>query len=157
MSFFSVQESQKKEASQTQRRHERKKEKRKKSARLQLQAQEQILEQSQTQAGTTGQTEDTHVQPQLTETAPPQTEKPQKTVVKTEPKTPKASARPSILCSRFDRSTFLKTLLPRFHLGSEGPPSVSDPRDGLLQGVCDRRSGVVQSGHLPVVALHGLL
>uniref|UniRef100_A0A4W6CAU6 Histone-lysine N-methyltransferase NSD3 n=1 Tax=Lates calcarifer TaxID=8187 RepID=A0A4W6CAU6_LATCA len=51
--------------------HERKKEKRKKSARLQLQVQEQSLDQSQTQAGTTtGQTEDTHVQPQLRETPP---------------------------------------------------------------------------------------
>uniref|UniRef100_A0A8D3E491 Histone-lysine N-methyltransferase NSD3 n=1 Tax=Scophthalmus maximus TaxID=52904 RepID=A0A8D3E491_SCOMX len=44
-----------------QRRHERKKERRKKSARLQLQVQEESLEQSQPQAGTTGQTEDTHV------------------------------------------------------------------------------------------------
>lgn len=75
-----------------QRRHERKKEKRKKSARLQLQVQEQSLDQSQTQAGTTGQTEDTHVQPQLRETSPAQTEQLQKTVIKTEPKTPKARA-----------------------------------------------------------------
>ncbi|XP_022051784.1 histone-lysine N-methyltransferase NSD3 isoform X5 [Acanthochromis polyacanthus] len=82
-------ESQKNEAAQMQRRHERKKEKRKKSARLQLQVQEQSLESSQTQAGTTGQTEDTHVQPQPKETPPAQTEKPQKTVIKTEPKTPK--------------------------------------------------------------------
>ncbi|XP_023266631.1 histone-lysine N-methyltransferase NSD3-like, partial [Seriola lalandi dorsalis] len=72
-----------------QRRHERKKEKRKKSARLQQQVQEQSLDQSQTQAGTTGQTEDTHVQPQPTEAPPAQTEKPQKTVIKAEPKTPK--------------------------------------------------------------------
>uniref|UniRef100_A0A3Q1CHS8 Histone-lysine N-methyltransferase NSD3 n=1 Tax=Amphiprion ocellaris TaxID=80972 RepID=A0A3Q1CHS8_AMPOC len=77
------------QAAQMQRRHERKKEKRKKSARLQLQVQEQSLESSQTQAGTTGQTEDTHVQPQPKETPPAQTEKPQKTVIKTEPKTPK--------------------------------------------------------------------
>uniref|UniRef100_A0A4W6CAX7 Histone-lysine N-methyltransferase NSD3 n=1 Tax=Lates calcarifer TaxID=8187 RepID=A0A4W6CAX7_LATCA len=83
-------ESQKNEAAQMQRRHERKKEKRKKSARLQLQVQEQSLDQSQTQAGTTtGQTEDTHVQPQLRETPPAQTEKPQKAIIKTEPKTPK--------------------------------------------------------------------
>ncbi|XP_056233381.1 histone-lysine N-methyltransferase NSD3 isoform X5 [Seriola aureovittata] len=82
-------ESQKNEAAQMQRRHERKKEKRKKSARLQQQVQEQSLDQSQTQAGTTGQTEDTHVQPQPTEAPPAQTEKPQKTVIKAEPKTPK--------------------------------------------------------------------
>uniref|UniRef100_A0A3B4YXI7 Histone-lysine N-methyltransferase NSD3 n=1 Tax=Stegastes partitus TaxID=144197 RepID=A0A3B4YXI7_9TELE len=82
-------ESQKNEATQMQRRHERKKEKRKKSARLQLQVQEQSLELSQPQAGNTDQTEDTHVQPQPKETPPAQTEKPQKTVIKTEPKTPK--------------------------------------------------------------------
>ncbi|XP_047184930.1 histone-lysine N-methyltransferase NSD3 isoform X4 [Scophthalmus maximus] len=82
-------ESQKTEAAQMQRRHERKKERRKKSARLQLQVQEESLEQSQPQAGTTGQTEDTHVQLQLGETPPAQSEKPQKTVIKTEPKTPK--------------------------------------------------------------------
>ncbi|XP_042370659.1 histone-lysine N-methyltransferase NSD3-like [Plectropomus leopardus] len=82
-------ESQKNEATQMQRRHERKKEKRKKSARLQLQVQEQKLEQSQAQAGTTEHTEDIHIQPQPTETPPAQTEKPQKTVIKTEPKTPK--------------------------------------------------------------------
>lgn len=86
-------ESQKDEAAQMQRRHERKKEKRKKSARLQLHVQEQSLDQSQTQAGTTGQTEDIHIQPQPIETPPAQTEKPQKTVIKTEPKTPKARAR----------------------------------------------------------------
>ncbi|XP_076586669.1 histone-lysine N-methyltransferase NSD3 isoform X3 [Chaetodon auriga] len=83
-------ESQKKEAAQMQRRHERKKEKRKKSARLQLQVQEQSLDQSQTQPGTTGQTEDICIQPEPIETPPAQTEKPQKTVIKTEPKTPKA-------------------------------------------------------------------
>ncbi|CAJ1069136.1 histone-lysine N-methyltransferase NSD3 isoform X1 [Xyrichtys novacula] len=83
-------ESQKNEAAQMQRRHERKKEKRKKSARLQLQVQEQKLDQSQTQTGTTGQTEDILIQPQPTETPTVQTEKPQKTVIKTEPKTPKA-------------------------------------------------------------------
>ncbi|KAI3372693.1 hypothetical protein L3Q82_023154 [Scortum barcoo] len=83
-------ESQKNEAAQMQRRHERKKEKRKKSARLQLQVQEQSLDQSQTQAGTTGQTEDIHIQPHPIETPPVQTEKPQKTIIKTEPKTPKA-------------------------------------------------------------------
>ncbi|XP_029017259.1 histone-lysine N-methyltransferase NSD3 isoform X3 [Betta splendens] len=82
-------ESQKNEATQMQRRHERKKEKRKKNVRLQLQVQEQSLDQSQTLAGTTGQTEDTHVQPQLRETSPDQTEQLQKTVIKTEPKTPK--------------------------------------------------------------------
>uniref|UniRef100_A0A669BH06 Histone-lysine N-methyltransferase NSD3 n=1 Tax=Oreochromis niloticus TaxID=8128 RepID=A0A669BH06_ORENI len=58
------------QAAQAQRRHERKKEKRKKSARLLLQAQEQSLDTSQTQPGTTGQTEDTHVQP-LPKEAPP--------------------------------------------------------------------------------------
>lgn len=72
-----------------QRRHERKKEKRKKSARLQLQVQEQHQNQCQTHTGTTGQPEDTHIQSQPIETAPPQTEKPQKTVIKTEPKMPK--------------------------------------------------------------------
>uniref|UniRef100_A0A3Q3R8G7 Histone-lysine N-methyltransferase NSD3 n=1 Tax=Monopterus albus TaxID=43700 RepID=A0A3Q3R8G7_MONAL len=72
-----------------QRRHERKKEKRKKSARLQQQVQDQSLDQSQTQAGTTSQTEDAHVQPRLREPSPAQTEKPQKTVIKTEPKMPK--------------------------------------------------------------------
>uniref|UniRef100_A0A3P8TJP2 Histone-lysine N-methyltransferase NSD3 n=1 Tax=Amphiprion percula TaxID=161767 RepID=A0A3P8TJP2_AMPPE len=82
------------QAAQMQRRHERKKEKRKKSARLQVQ--EQSLESSQTQAGTTGQTEDTHVQPQPKETPPAQTEKPQKTVIKTEPKTPKVH-HPSVI------------------------------------------------------------
>ncbi|XP_058491428.1 histone-lysine N-methyltransferase NSD3 isoform X5 [Solea solea] len=82
-------ESQKKEAAQMQRRHERKKEKRKKSARLQPQVQEQNLDKSQAQAGTTSETEDTHIQPQLRETPPVKTEKPQKTVTKTEPKTPK--------------------------------------------------------------------
>lgn len=91
-------ESQKNEATQMQRRHERKKEKRKKSARLQLQVQEQNLEQSQAQAGTTEQTEDVHIQPQPVETPPVQTEKPQKTVIKTEPKTPKARARLFALC-----------------------------------------------------------
>ncbi|KAG8011812.1 Histone-lysine N-methyltransferase NSD3 [Nibea albiflora] len=75
-------ESQKNEATQMQRRHERKKEKRKKSARLQLQVQEQSLDHSQTQAGTTGQTEDIHIEPELMETPPAQTEKPQKTVPK---------------------------------------------------------------------------
>lgn len=85
-------ESQKNEAAQAQRRHERKKEKRKKSARLLLQAQEQSLDTSQTQPGTTGQTEDTHVQPPPKEAPPVQTEKPPKTVIKTEPKTPKARA-----------------------------------------------------------------
>uniref|UniRef100_A0A7N6AWW6 Histone-lysine N-methyltransferase NSD3 n=1 Tax=Anabas testudineus TaxID=64144 RepID=A0A7N6AWW6_ANATE len=50
--------------------HERKKEKRKKSTRLQMQVQEQSLDQSQTQAGTTDQTEDTHIQPQLRATSP---------------------------------------------------------------------------------------
>uniref|UniRef100_A0A8C6MGU6 Histone-lysine N-methyltransferase NSD3 n=1 Tax=Nothobranchius furzeri TaxID=105023 RepID=A0A8C6MGU6_NOTFU len=61
--------------------HERKKEKRKKSVRLQLQVQEPNQDQSQVQAGTTGETEDTHVQPSPRETPPTQTEKPQKTVV----------------------------------------------------------------------------
>nr|XP_020449602.1 histone-lysine N-methyltransferase NSD3 [Monopterus albus] len=82
-------ESQKSEVTQMQRRHERKKEKRKKSARLQQQVQDQSLDQSQTQAGTTSQTEDAHVQPRLREPSPAQTEKPQKTVIKTEPKMPK--------------------------------------------------------------------
>ncbi|XP_029915842.1 histone-lysine N-methyltransferase NSD3 isoform X2 [Myripristis murdjan] len=83
------QESQKNEAAQMQRRHERKKEKRKKSARLQVQVKERGLDQSQPQAGTTGQTEDTHVQPQPREQPAAQPEKPQKTVIKAEPKTPK--------------------------------------------------------------------
>lgn len=88
--YFSLrQESQKKEAAQIQRRHERKKEKRKKTARLQLQVQEQSLNPSQIQAGTLTSTDDPHMHPQLVET--PQTEKPQKTTVKTVPKTPKAS------------------------------------------------------------------
>ncbi|XP_062274310.1 histone-lysine N-methyltransferase NSD3 isoform X2 [Scomber scombrus] len=82
-------ESQKNEATPMQRRHERKKEKRKKSARLQLQVQGQSLDQVQTQAGTTGQEEDTHFQQQLRETPAAPAEKPQKTVIKTEPKTPK--------------------------------------------------------------------
>uniref|UniRef100_A0A8C6MK78 Histone-lysine N-methyltransferase NSD3 n=1 Tax=Nothobranchius furzeri TaxID=105023 RepID=A0A8C6MK78_NOTFU len=69
------------QATQMQRRHERKKEKRKKSVRLQLQVQEPNQDQSQVQAGTTGETEDTHVQPSPRETPPTQTEKPQKTVV----------------------------------------------------------------------------
>ncbi|CAK6950730.1 histone-lysine N-methyltransferase NSD3 isoform X2 [Scomber scombrus] len=84
-----LQESQKNEATPMQRRHERKKEKRKKSARLQLQVQGQSLDQVQTQAGTTGQEEDTHFQQQLRETPAAPAEKPQKTVIKTEPKTPK--------------------------------------------------------------------
>ncbi|XP_041855275.1 histone-lysine N-methyltransferase NSD3 isoform X7 [Melanotaenia boesemani] len=84
-----LQESQKDEATQMQRRHERKKEKRKKSAKLQIQVREQNLDSSQTQASTTGQTEDTHIHPQPRETPPAQSEKPQKTVIKTEPKTPK--------------------------------------------------------------------
>ncbi|XP_071392968.1 histone-lysine N-methyltransferase NSD3 [Centroberyx affinis] len=83
------QESQKNQATQMQRRHERKKEKRKKSARLQVQVQERGLDQSQTQAGTTGQTEDAHVQSPPREQPVTQTEKPQKTVIKAEPKTPK--------------------------------------------------------------------
>lgn len=81
-----LQESQKKEASQTQRRHERKKEKRKRSARPQVQ--EQSLNQSQAQAGTLTLMDDPNMHPQLVEL--PQTEKPQKTTVKTVPKTPKA-------------------------------------------------------------------
>ncbi|XP_029999106.1 histone-lysine N-methyltransferase NSD3 isoform X4 [Sphaeramia orbicularis] len=87
-------ESQKNEAAQMQRRHERKKEKRKKSARLQQQVQEKSLDQGQAApAGTTGQTEDSpSPQPPQRETPTTQTEKPQKTVIKTEPKTPKARA-----------------------------------------------------------------
>lgn len=95
-------ESQKNEATQMQRRHERKKEKRKKSARLQLQLQhQQSVERSQEQTGTTAQAEDPHVQPQPREPQPSeppppplpaQIEKPQRTVIKTEPKTTKASA-----------------------------------------------------------------
>ncbi|XP_068166461.1 histone-lysine N-methyltransferase NSD3 isoform X1 [Antennarius striatus] len=80
-------ESQKSEATQMQRRHERKKEKRKKSARSQLQVPEQSL--NPTQTGTPGLTEDPHLQPQPAEAHPVQTEKPQKTVIKTEPKTQK--------------------------------------------------------------------
>ncbi|XP_053726486.1 histone-lysine N-methyltransferase NSD3 isoform X1 [Synchiropus splendidus] len=81
-------ESRKNEATQIQRRHERKKEKRKKSAQL-LQVQDQNLEQVQTQMCTTSQTEDTHVQPQLKETPIARIERPPKTIIKTEPKTPK--------------------------------------------------------------------
>ncbi|XP_043964639.1 histone-lysine N-methyltransferase NSD3 isoform X5 [Gambusia affinis] len=85
-------ESQKNEATQMQRRHERKKEKRKKSARLQLQAQ-QSVERSQEQTASTAQTEES-VQPQSREPPPSdpppaQTEKTQRTVIKTEPKTQK--------------------------------------------------------------------
>ncbi|XP_032434421.1 histone-lysine N-methyltransferase NSD3 isoform X4 [Xiphophorus hellerii] len=85
-------ESQKNEATQVQRRHERKKEKRKKSARLQLQAQ-QSVERSQEQTASTAQTEES-IQPQSREPPPSdpppaQTEKTQRTVIKTEPKTQK--------------------------------------------------------------------
>ncbi|XP_023199462.1 histone-lysine N-methyltransferase NSD3 isoform X4 [Xiphophorus maculatus] len=85
-------ESQKNEATQVQRRHERKKEKRKKSARLQLQAQ-QSVERSQEQTASTAQTEES-IQPQsreppLSDPPPAQTEKTQRTVIKTEPKTQK--------------------------------------------------------------------
>ncbi|XP_038133153.1 histone-lysine N-methyltransferase NSD3 isoform X2 [Cyprinodon tularosa] len=93
-----LQESQKTEANQIQRRHERKKEKRKKSARLQIQHQ-QTIQESLEQAGTTAQMEETHIQPQPRElqpqseplpTPPPvHMEMPQRTVIKTEPKTPK--------------------------------------------------------------------
>ncbi|KAM4615681.1 histone-lysine N-methyltransferase NSD3 isoform 2-T2 [Polymixia lowei] len=83
------QESQKNEATQVQRRHERKKEKRKKSARLQVKVQEQGLDQGQPQGSTTGQTEEAHIEPQPRELPVPQTERPQKTVIKAEPKTPK--------------------------------------------------------------------
>ncbi|XP_035999847.1 histone-lysine N-methyltransferase NSD3 isoform X1 [Fundulus heteroclitus] len=85
----------KNEANQMQRRHERKKEKRKKSARLQVQHQQvQSVEPIQEQAGTTAQTEDTHIQPQPrepqpSEPPPAQVEQPQRTVIKTEQKTPK--------------------------------------------------------------------
>lgn len=91
-----------------QRRHERKKEKRKKSARLQLHVQEQSLNQSQIQAGTLAPTGDPHMHPQLVET--PQTEKPQKTTVKTVPKTPKARpAWPICTCNslNFQANTLL--------------------------------------------------
>uniref|UniRef100_A0A667Y0Y6 Histone-lysine N-methyltransferase NSD3 n=1 Tax=Myripristis murdjan TaxID=586833 RepID=A0A667Y0Y6_9TELE len=64
------------QAAQMQRRHERKKEKRKKSARLQVQVKERGLDQSQPQAGTTGQTEDTHVQPQPREQPVPKVHHP---------------------------------------------------------------------------------
>ncbi|KAM3610977.1 uncharacterized protein V6R79_011595 [Siganus canaliculatus] len=84
-----LQESQKNEATPMKRRHERKKEKRKKSARPQLQVKEQSLEPSQAQAGITDQTEDIHIQPEPMEPPQVQTEKPQKTVIKTEPKTSK--------------------------------------------------------------------
>ncbi|XP_051923076.1 histone-lysine N-methyltransferase NSD3 isoform X1 [Hippocampus zosterae] len=89
-------ESQQKEAAQVQRRHERKKEKRKKSAKLQLHIQEQNLDPVQGQAGTTGQTEDTYVQPLPREPPTDQTEKPQKTVIQTEPKVPKVN-QPSVI------------------------------------------------------------
>jgi len=101
---FSIPAPQKNETTPMQRRHERKKEKRKKSARLQVQDQDhqeleenleqnldQDQDQSQAQAGTTEQAEDAHIKSPPTETSPAQTEKPQKTVIKTEPKTPKAS------------------------------------------------------------------
>uniref|UniRef100_A0A3Q2Q2A5 Nuclear receptor binding SET domain protein 3 n=1 Tax=Fundulus heteroclitus TaxID=8078 RepID=A0A3Q2Q2A5_FUNHE len=73
------------QANQMQRRHERKKEKRKKSARLQVQHQQvQSVEPIQEQAGTTAQTEDTHIQPQPrepqpSEPPPAQVEQPQRT------------------------------------------------------------------------------
>ncbi|XP_061585454.1 histone-lysine N-methyltransferase NSD3 isoform X1 [Cololabis saira] len=82
-------ESQKNDDAQMQRRHERKKEKRKKSARLQLQTQEQSPDPSQTQAGTAGQMEDIHDEPQPIESPPVEPENPQQTVIQTEPKTPK--------------------------------------------------------------------
>ncbi|XP_047237014.1 histone-lysine N-methyltransferase NSD3 isoform X4 [Girardinichthys multiradiatus] len=90
-------ESQKNEVTQVQRRHERKKEKRKKSARLQIQVQhQQTVERSQEEAGTTAQTEDAHIspqprEPQPSEPPPTQIEKPQRTVIKTEPKAPKVT------------------------------------------------------------------
>lgn len=105
-----LQESQKKEAAQMQRRHERKKEKRKRSARLQLQVQEQSVVQSQTQPGATSQTEDAHVSPQPIETALPQTEKPQKTVIKTQPKTTKATT-----CSRLSTPIVLAVIASQSH------------------------------------------
>ncbi|XP_037113812.1 histone-lysine N-methyltransferase NSD3 isoform X2 [Syngnathus acus] len=89
-------ESQKNEAAQVQRRNERKKEKRKKNAKLQPHIQEQTLEPVQGQAGATGQTEDTHVQPQPREPPLEQTEKLHKTVIQTEPKVPKVN-QPSVI------------------------------------------------------------
>uniref|UniRef100_A0A8C8DRT5 Histone-lysine N-methyltransferase NSD3 n=1 Tax=Oryzias sinensis TaxID=183150 RepID=A0A8C8DRT5_9TELE len=82
-------ESQKNEAVLKQRRHERKKEKRKRSARLQ--AQELKQDPSPAPPGTTEQPEEEQVQLQQKETPLIQTEKPQKTVIETEPKTPKVS------------------------------------------------------------------
>ncbi|CAB1319939.1 unnamed protein product [Coregonus sp. 'balchen'] len=91
-----LQESQASEDSQNHRRHERKKEKRKKTAREQEEGEGQ--DQEQLQGGTVGQARD--IQPQLqthtqAQTQPQelpvgQTEKPQKTPIKAEPKTPKA-------------------------------------------------------------------
>ncbi|CAL8345488.1 unnamed protein product [Lota lota] len=87
-----LQELQKDQVTQMQRRNERKKEKRKKSARLQVQVQEEGLDLVQPQESSTDQTE-TVSQIQLQPTEPPlaQTERPQKTVIKAEAKTLKAS------------------------------------------------------------------
>ncbi|XP_045081670.1 histone-lysine N-methyltransferase NSD3 isoform X2 [Coregonus clupeaformis] len=88
-----LQESQASEASQNHRRHERKKEKRKKTAREQEEGEGQ--DQEQLQGGTVGQARDmqlqTHTQAQTQPQELPvgQTEKPQKTPIKAEPKTPK--------------------------------------------------------------------
>lgn len=83
-------ESQKKQAAHMQRRHERKKEKRKKGARLQQHVQQNSLDQCQAQSGITDQTEDTCLPLPQRETPTTDPEKPHKTVIKTEPKTPKA-------------------------------------------------------------------
>ena len=95
---FFQEETQKDQVTQMQRRNERKKEKRKKSARLQVQVQEEGLDLDQPQEISTDQTEteteaETETQVQLQPTEPPlaQTERPQKTVIKAEAKTLKAS------------------------------------------------------------------
>ncbi|XP_033828641.1 histone-lysine N-methyltransferase NSD3 isoform X4 [Periophthalmus magnuspinnatus] len=85
-------ESQKKTAGQMQRRHERKKEKRKKTAKLQQHVQQNSLDQCTKQSGTTSQTEDTQLLLPQREGPTAQSGKPQKTVIKAEPKMPKAKS-----------------------------------------------------------------
>ncbi|XP_055018152.1 histone-lysine N-methyltransferase NSD3 isoform X3 [Boleophthalmus pectinirostris] len=85
-------ESQKKTAGQMQRRHERKKEKRKKTAKLQQHVQQNSLDQCTKHSGTTSQTEDTQLLLPQREGPTAQPGKPQKTVIKAEPKMPKAKS-----------------------------------------------------------------
>lgn len=75
-----------------QRRHERKKEKRKKTSKLQQHVQQNSLEPCSKQTDTTGQPEETRLPLPQRETVTTQPEKPQKTVIKPEPKMPKAKS-----------------------------------------------------------------